>query len=140
MLFDFKKIIKICFVNNTNFYYYSINNFRMLYVDLFQFFFCYCSAIYLLWIRRYFSYLLFFNLELCSWNIFIKKKKNLSFRAKSSNQSEDHILIMWAVAFYIVENYQEEISDEDFSQKVYQVLYILISVLNSEFDFITIHY
>lgn len=42
-------------------------------------------------------------------------------RIKPSNHNEDHILIMWAVAFYIVENYQEEISEEDFSQKVYQV-------------------
>lgn len=32
---------------------------------------------------------------------------------------------MWAVAFYIVENYQEEISEEDFSQKVYQVYWSL---------------
>lgn len=51
------------------------------------------------------------------------KKNLLHFRSKPSNQSEDHILIMWAVAFYIVENYQEEVSDEDFNQKVYQVLF-----------------
>ncbi|KFM66462.1 Huntingtin, partial [Stegodyphus mimosarum] len=37
------------------------------------------------------------------------------------NQNEDHILIMWAVAFYIMENYQEEISEEDFNQKIYQL-------------------
>ncbi|XP_054721499.1 huntingtin-like [Uloborus diversus] len=40
---------------------------------------------------------------------------------KLCSQNEDHILIMWAVAFYIIENYLEEISEEEFSQKIYQL-------------------
>uniref|UniRef100_A0A061QFU3 Putative huntingtin n=1 Tax=Cupiennius salei TaxID=6928 RepID=A0A061QFU3_CUPSA len=52
---------------------------------------------------------------------YIIKNLDTPCLSKPSNQSEDHILIMWAAAFYIVENYQEEISEDDFSQKIYQL-------------------
>ncbi|GFT39474.1 huntingtin [Nephila pilipes] len=51
---------------------------------------------------------------------YILKHLDTTDSSKPCNDNEDHILILWAVTFYIMENYQEEISEE-FSQKIYQI-------------------
>ncbi|GIX84162.1 huntingtin [Caerostris extrusa] len=52
---------------------------------------------------------------------YIIKHLDSSDCLKPCNDNEDHILILWALTFYIMENYQEEISEEEFSQKIYQI-------------------
>lgn len=57
--------------------------------------------------------------------------KHLGNTSLPSSQNEDHILVMWAVAIYIIENYQEDIGDHEFSQKIFQ---IGINMCNSSED------
>ncbi|GBL79207.1 Huntingtin [Araneus ventricosus] len=52
---------------------------------------------------------------------YILKHLDAADSLKPCNDNEDHILILWAVTFYIMENFQEEISEEEFSQKIYQI-------------------
>ncbi|XP_023232349.1 huntingtin-like [Centruroides sculpturatus] len=57
--------------------------------------------------------------------------KHLGNTSLPSSQNEDHILVMWAVAVYIIENYQEDVGDNEFGQKVFQ---IGINICNSSED------
>ncbi|CAL1269720.1 unnamed protein product [Larinioides sclopetarius] len=52
---------------------------------------------------------------------YILKHLDAADSLKPCSDNEDHILILWAVTFYIMENFQEEISEEEFSQKIYQI-------------------
>lgn len=52
---------------------------------------------------------------------YVLKNLDSTNMIKPSSQNEDHTLIMWTLAFYIIENYQEEISENDFSQKIFQL-------------------
>lgn len=43
------------------------------------------------------------------------------FCCRMTIHSQQHVLVMWALAFYIRENYIDEIKDSDFSVKFFQV-------------------
>lgn len=42
-------------------------------------------------------------------------------RYRMTIHSQQHVLVMWSLAFYIRENFQEEVKDSDFAARMFQV-------------------
>ncbi|KAG1678706.1 Huntingtin [Nymphon striatum] len=57
--------------------------------------------------------------------------KHLDNSNLPSSQSEEHVLIMWSVIFYILENNKDDISDPEIVQKIFQ---LAVQIVNSHDD------